>query len=81
MRYIKILRSFEIETDHQIAARIPDIELKMKKKSKKDFKKFLDLARELKKMLNMKLTVMLIVVGFLGIIPEGLKKRLGKSGD
>ena len=42
--------------------------------------KFLDLARELKNLLNMKVTVIPIVVGALGMVPKGLEKRLEELG-
>ena len=38
--------------------------------------KFLDLAREVKKLWNMKVTVMPIVINALGMIPKGLVKGL-----
>ena len=50
--------------------------LKIKESEKKD--KFFLLARELKKLWNMKVTVIPIVVGTLGMVPKSLAKRLGK---
>ena len=44
----------------------------MKESEKKD--KSLDLARELKKLWNMKVTIVLIVIGALGTITKGLLK-------
>ena len=41
----------------------------------KESKKYLDLAREHKKLWNMKLIVILIVIGAIGIMPKGLEKR------
>ena len=49
--------------------------VKLKESEKMD--KYLDLARELKKLQNMKVTVILFVVGALGTVPRGLEKRLG----
>ena len=43
---------------------------------KKERNKYIDLARELKKLWNMKVTVIPIVIGALGKIPKGLLKRL-----
>ena len=48
---------------------------KVKNKRKYDYK-YLDLARELKKLENMKMMVIPIVVGALGTVPKGLEKRL-----
>ena len=66
----KILRDFKIETDHLILARRPDLIIvnkKKKKKKKKKREKYLDLAKKLKKLWNMK--VMPIVIGALRTIP------------
>ena len=38
--------------------------------------KYLDIARELKKQLNMKVTVIPVVVGALGTVPKSLEKRV-----
>ena len=47
----------------------------MKEREKKD--KYLDLARELKKKLwNMKVTIIPIVIGVFGTVTKGLLKRL-----
>ena len=51
-----------------------DYRVKIKESKKRD--KYLDLARELKKLWNMKVTMILIVVGALGIIPKRLVKGL-----
>ena len=48
----------------------------MKIKENKKREKYLDLARELKILLNMKVTVMPIVIGELGMIPKGLVRGL-----
>ena len=54
---------FAVSADHRI---------KLKKGEKKD--KYPDFARELKKLLNMKVTVIPIVFGALGTITKGLVK-------
>ena len=93
----KILWDFEIQTDHLITARRPDLVLINKKKrtchivdfavpadhrvklkeiEKKD--KYLDLARELKKLWNMRVKVVPIVIGALGTVPKGLEKSLSE---
>ena len=46
----------------------------MKESEKKD--KYLDLPRELKKLWNMKVTIVLIVIGAFGTITKGLLKSL-----
>ena len=45
-------------------------------KESEKINKYLDLARDLKKLWNMKVTVMPIVVGVLGMAPKGLERRL-----
>ena len=96
----KLLWDFNIQTDHLIPARRPDLIIINKKKKKKkkrickivDFAvpadhrinlkesekkyKYLDLARELKKLWNMKVTIVPIVIGVLGTITKGLLKGL-----
>ena len=57
---------FAIPADHRI---------NLKESEKKD--KYLDLARELKKLWNMKVTIVLIVIGALGTVTKGLLKGLG----
>ena len=89
----KLLCDFNIQTDHLIPARRPDLIVINKKKKKKKKKrickivdfvvpadhrinlkesekkdKYLDLARELKKLWNMKVTIVPIVIGALGKI-------------
>ena len=82
----------EIQTDHKIPARPSDNEqknqnllfmdfaipadhrLKIKESEKRD--KYLDFARELKKLWNMNVTVILIVIGTLGMISKGLISAL-----
>ena len=51
----------------------------MKESEKKD--KYLDLARELKKLWNMKVTIVPIVIGALGTITKGFIKRPGGLGS
>ena len=90
----KLLWDFNIQTDHLIPARTPDLIIIDKKKKrickivdfavpadhrtnlkeceKKD--KYFDLARVLKKLWNMKVTIVLIVIGAFGTITkESLK--------
>ena len=56
---------FTVSTNHRT---------KLKESEKKD--KYFDLARELKKLCNMKVIVIPIVTGALGTITKGLKKSL-----
>ena len=90
----KFLWDFNIQTDHLIPARRPDLiiiikkrickivdfavpadhRINLKESEKKD--KYLDLASELKKLWNMKVTIVPIVIGTLGTITKGLLKGL-----
>ena len=92
----KLLWDFNIQTDHLIPARRPDLiiinkkkkrickiddfavpadhRINLKEREKKD--KYLDLARELKKLWNMKVTIVPIVIGALGTVTKGLLKGL-----
>ena len=93
----KLLWDFNIQTDHLIPPRRPDLiiinkkkkerickiieftvpadhRINLKESEKKD--KYLDLARELKKLWNMKVTIVPIVIGALGTITKGLLKGL-----
>ena len=91
----KLLWDFDIQTDHLISARRPDLivinkkkrirkivnfavpadhKIKLKECEKKD--KYYDLARELKELWNMKVTIVLIVIGAFGTVTEGLLKGL-----
>ena len=88
----KLLWDFNIQTDHLIPARRPDLiiinkkkrtckiavpadhRINLKESEKKD--KYLDLARELKKLWNMKVTIVPIVIGALGTMTKGLWKGL-----
>ena len=83
----KLLWYFDIQTDHLISARSPDLIIIKKKKRTwkivvfavladyrvklKEFEKrdkYLDLARGLKKLWNMKVTIILIVIGAFGTV-------------
>ena len=78
----KLLWDFDIHTDHLISARRPALVINNKKRTckivdfaeKKD--KYLDLARELKKLWNMQVTIILIVIGAFGTVTKGLLKGL-----
>ena len=95
----KLLWDFNIQTDHLIPARRPDLIIINKKEKKKkrtckivDFAvpadhriklkecekkdKYLDLARELKKLWNMQVTIIAIVIGEFGTATKGLLKGL-----
>ena len=63
-RICKIV-DFAVPADHRI---------NLKESEKKD--KYLDLARELKKLWNMKVTIVSIVIGTLGRVTKGLLKGL-----
>ena len=65
MRICKIV-DFAVPADHRI---------NLKESEKKD--KYLDLAREMKKLWNMKVMIVPIVIGALGTITKGLLKGLG----
>ena len=93
----KLLWDFNIQTDHLIPARRPDLiiikkkkrggtykiidfavpadhRIKLKECEKKD--KYLDLARKLKKLWNMQVTIIPIVIGVFGTVTKGLLKGL-----
>ena len=91
----KLLWNFNMQTDHQIPARRPDLIIINKKKrickivdfavpadhriNLKEYEKkgkYLDLARELIKLWNMKVTIVPIVIGAFGTITKGLLKGL-----
>ena len=69
---------FKIQMDHLISARLPDPvivdRIKLKESEKRD--KYLDPARELKKLWYMKLTVIPIVIGTLSTVTKGLVQGL-----
>ena len=97
----KLLWNFNIETDHWMPARRPDLiiinnkknriykivdfavpadhRINLKECEKKD--KYLDLARELKKLWNMKVTIVPIVIDAFGTITKGWLKKLGGLGS
>ena len=56
---------FAVPVDHRV---------KLKESEKRNM--YLDLARELKKLWNMKVTIIPIVIGALGIVPKGLVQGL-----
>ena len=64
MRTCKIV-DFAVPADHRI---------KLKESEKKD--KYVDLARELQKLWNMKVTFIPVVIGALGTVTKGLIKRM-----
>ena len=64
MRICKII-DFAVPADHRI---------NLKESENKD--KYLDLAREIKKLWNMKVTIVPIVIGALGTVTKGLLKGL-----
>ena len=91
----KLLWDFNIQTDHLIPARRPDLiiinkkkrtckivdfavpadhRIKQKECEKKD--KYLDLARELKNLRNMQVTMIPFVIGAFGTVTKGLLKGL-----
>ena len=90
----KLLSDFDIQTDHLIPARGPDLmiikkrdfaklwtslfrlttEKKLKECEKMD--KYFDLARESKKLWNMKVTIVLIAIDAFGTVTKGLLKGL-----
>ena len=91
----KLLWDFDIQTDHLISARKPDLiiinkkertciivdfavpadyRIKLKECEKKD--KYLNLPRELKKLWNMKVTIIPIVIGVFSTVSKGWLKGL-----
>ena len=92
----KLLWDFEIQTDHRISPKRPDLIIinkkkkrnckivdfaypgdhwiKLKKCEKED--KYLNLARELKKLWNMQVIIIPIVIGAIGTVTKGLLKGL-----
>ena len=94
----KLLWDFNIQTDHLIPARRPDLIIINKKKKKRESEnifdfavpadhginlkesekkdKYLDFAREIIKLWNMKVTIVPIVIGALGTVTKGLLKGL-----
>ena len=101
----KLLLDFDIQTDHLISTRRPNLiiinnkkkkkkktrickivdssfpadhRIKLKESEKKD--KYLNLARELKKLWNMKVTIIPTVIGAFGTVTKGLLKGLKVGG-
>ena len=80
----KILCDFQIQTDHLISARRPDLMIINKKKNNlrnrglccPDCSQYLDLTRQLKKLWNMKVTIIPIVIGALSTVTQGLVLEL-----
>ena len=95
----KLLWDFDVQTDHVISARRPDLIIKKKKEKKNkrerickivDFavpadhrinlkecekkNKYLDLARQLKKLWNMGVTIVPIVIGTFGTVTKVLNE-------
>ena len=85
----KLLWDFDIQTDHLTSAKRPDLiiinkivdfavpadhRIKLKECQKRD--KYLDLARELNKLWNIKVTIIPIVIGTFGTVTKGLLKSL-----
>ena len=86
----KLLWDFDIQTDRLISARRPDVikktfkivdfavsadhRIKLKESDKKD--KYLDLVWDLKKLGNMKVTTIPVVIGAFGTVTKGLRKGL-----
>ena len=91
----KLLWDFNIQADHLIPARRPDLKIinkeeriskivdfavpadnriNLKECAKKD--KYIDLAREVKKLWNMNVVIVPIMIGALGTITKGLLKGL-----
>ena len=91
----RLLWDFNIQTDHLISARRPDLiiiskkkkickivdfavpadhRIKLKECEKRDM--YLDLAKELKKLWNMKVTIIPTVIGAFGTVTKGLLKGL-----
>ena len=91
----KLLWDFDIQTDHRISARRPDLiiinrkkkickivdsalpadhRMKLKECEKRD--KYLDLAKELKKLWNMKMTIIPVVIGAFGTVTKVLLNGL-----
>ena len=51
-----------------------DFKVKIKEKEKKE--KYFELAKELRKLWNMKLTVIPVIIGALRTVPKGMERRL-----
>ena len=64
-------------TCHLVDVAVPD-DHRMNVKESEKIEKYLDLARELRKLWNMKVKVIPIVINALGTVPKGLEKNLGE---
>ena len=71
-----VLWDFNIHTDHLISARRPDLIIINNNNKKRRTCKIVDFARELKKLWNMKVTIIPIVIGAFGKVTKGLWKGL-----
>ena len=97
--HVKILWDFNIQTDHVIEHRWPDVvvldkhakmchlidiavpgDSRVELKENENVQKYQDLARELRKLWQVKVKVVPVVVGALGTIPKALKKHLKEIG-
>ena len=99
--HVKILWDFNIQTDHVIEHRRPDVvvldkhekmchlidiavpgdsRVEAKEKENEKVQKYQDLARELRKLWQVKVNVVRVVVGALGTIPKELEKHLKEIG-
>ena len=88
----KFLSDFEMQTDHLISARrlylitinkaertcriVVPVDQRVKANECKKRHHYLDLARELKKLWNMKVTIITTVIGAPGTVTKGLTQRL-----
>ena len=73
----KILWGFSIQTDHVVETRRPDLVV-VDKKDK--IEKYQELGRELQKIWNIKVKIIPLVVGSLGVIPKQFRNRLKQIG-
>ena len=96
--HVKILWHFNIQTDHVIEHRRPDVVVfdkhdkmchlidiavpgdRVEAKENEKVQKYQDLARELRKLWQVKVKVVPVVVGALGTIPMALEKHLKEIG-
>ena len=86
----KVLKDFEIQTDHPVQEGKSDLVLinrkkelvikciqpldqRVKVKVDEILNSYLDLARELKKLFNMKVTVITLIIEALGTVPKNLR--------
>ena len=97
--HVKILWDFNIQTDHVIEHRRPDVvvldkhekmchlidiavpgDSRVASKENEKVQKYQDLARELRKLWQVKVKVVPVVVGALGTIAKALEKHLKEIG-